>query len=72
MLVLSRKPNQKILINGTIEIRVLQTRGNSVKLGFVCPPEVTVHREEVAQRIRERGGRTPCTGTIHPDRRIAG
>ena len=51
MLVLSRKPNQKIFINGTIEIQVLETHGNSVKLGFVCPPEVAVHREEVLQRI---------------------
>lgn len=51
MLVLSRKPSQKVFINGTIEIRVLETRGNSVKLGFVCPPEVAVHREEVLQRI---------------------
>lgn len=72
MLVLSRKPNQKILINGTIEVQVLEIRGSAVKLGFVCPSEVTVHREEVAQRIREREGRMPCTGTIHADRRIAG
>ena len=52
MLVLSRKRNQKIVIDGTIEIRVLETRGNTVKLGFVCPPDVAVHREEVLQRIR--------------------
>jgi carbon storage regulator len=52
MLVLSRKPSQKIFVNGNIEIRVLETRGNSVRLGFVCPPDVTVHREEVLQRIR--------------------
>jgi carbon storage regulator len=51
MLVLSRKTNQKIFINGTIEVRILETHGSSVKLGFVCPPEVTVHREEVLQRI---------------------
>jgi carbon storage regulator len=51
MLVLSRKPSQKVFINGTIEIRVLETRGKTVKLGFVCPPDVAVHREEVLQRI---------------------
>lgn len=51
MLVLSRKANQKVFINGTIEVRILETHGNGVKLGFVCPPEVTVHREEVLQRI---------------------
>lgn len=51
MLVLSRKPSQKIFLNGTIEIQVLEIRGNSVKLGFVCPPDVAIHREEVLQRI---------------------
>jgi carbon storage regulator len=60
MLVLTRKLNQKVFIDGTIEIRVLGTRGNSVKLGFVCPPDVEVHREEVLQRIvanaNEEGG----------------
>ena len=53
MLVLSRKADQKILINKDIEVRVLEIRGNSVKLGFVCPPEVAIHREEVYRRINE-------------------
>lgn len=61
MLVLSRKRSQRIFINGTIEIRVLETRANNVKLGFVCPPDVEVYREEVLQRISEtaNGERQP-------------
>lgn len=64
MLVLNRKRSQKIFIDGTIEIRVLEIRGKTVKLGFVCPPDVAVHREEVLQRItaEEEGRRYAQSG----------
>ena len=47
MLVLSRKLNEGICIGETIEVRVLETHGDRVKLGFIGPPEVAIHREEV-------------------------
>jgi carbon storage regulator len=56
MLVLSRKINETIRIGRTIEVKVLETRGDTVKLGFVAPREVPIHREEVYRRI-EKGTR---------------
>lgn len=52
MLVLTRKKNQRIRIGDRIEITVLETHGDRVKLGFSGPPDVPIHREEVALRIR--------------------
>ena len=55
MLVLTRKRNQRVLIGDGIEVRVLETHREKVKLGFTGPPEVPVHREEVSERIKANG-----------------
>ena len=55
MLVLTRKRNQRVLIGDGIEVRVLETRRDKVKLGFPGPPEVPIHREEVHERIKANG-----------------
>jgi carbon storage regulator len=53
MLILSRKIHEKICIGPMIEVQVLETHGDRVKLGFIGPPEVAIHRQEVQRRIRE-------------------
>lgn len=52
MLVLSRKPNQSIVISSDIIVTVIEIRGDSVRLGIKAPRSVTVHRDEVAAEIR--------------------
>jgi carbon storage regulator len=51
MLVLSRKPNQSIVISSDIIVTVIEIRGDSVRLGIKAPRSVTVHRDEVAAEI---------------------
>ncbi len=53
MLYLSRKIGQSVVINDTIEVSVVEVRGKSVKLGFTFPPDVSVLRQEIHQRIQE-------------------
>jgi carbon storage regulator CsrA len=47
MLVLSRKRNEQILIDGNITIEVLQVKGNTVRLGISAPRDVKVLRGEL-------------------------
>jgi len=47
MLVLSRKLNESILIDGGIKVTVVKIDGNKVRLAFEAPPEVTILREEL-------------------------
>lgn len=48
MLVLSRKPDQQVILgNGLIKIKLLQVDGNVVRLGFDAPSHITVDREEI-------------------------
>ena len=49
MLILTRKVGESVLIGDDISITVLS--GNQVKLGVQAPKEVSVHREEIYQRI---------------------
>jgi len=52
MLVLSRKCGEKVYIGGGIVVLVAEIKGDRVQLGFDCPPQVPVHREEVYHKIR--------------------
>jgi carbon storage regulator len=49
MLVLSRKPNEAIIINGNIRVMVVGIRGNHVRLGIEAPESVAIFREELCQ-----------------------
>lgn len=53
MLVLSRKLNEAIKIGQDIEIVVLEIHGDRVKLGFVAPTEIPIHRREVYDQINQ-------------------
>jgi carbon storage regulator len=49
MLVLSRKVGEEVLIGDAIRVRILEVRGNRVKLGFTAPDDVRFLRLEVAR-----------------------
>jgi carbon storage regulator len=58
MLVLTRKPNQKIMIGDNIEVRVLTVNGSSdgcVKLGFNAPKDVCIVRDNAINKFRNGG-----------------
>ena len=47
MLVLSRKVREEIIIANTIRVVVLKVAGGKVKLGFIAPDDVAIHRKEI-------------------------
>ncbi len=51
MLVLSRKRNESIVIDGSIVITVVEIRGDKVRLGIEAPREVSIHRQEIFAAI---------------------
>ena len=53
MLVLTRKPNQSIMIGDNIEISVLAIMGEKVRIGIEAPRSVPVFRREVYVEIQE-------------------
>ncbi len=51
MLVLSRKVGEEISVGPNVRIKVLQIRGNRIRLGIVAPRSMPVHRGEIQSRI---------------------
>ena len=52
MLVLTRKLDESIIIGENIEIKVLEVRGEQVRLGIIAPRSITVHRKELYDKIK--------------------
>lgn len=53
MLVITRKADESIVINGNIEVIVVGISKDGVRLGIKAPREVQVHRREVFDAIAE-------------------
>jgi carbon storage regulator len=53
VLVVSRKPGERILIGDKIAITVVKVAGGAVRLGVEAPAELAVMREELAEEIRK-------------------
>jgi cytosine/creatinine deaminase len=53
MLVLTRQRDDSIMIGDEIEVRVVDIRGDKVRLGITAPRSVSVHRREIYEQIRD-------------------
>ena len=51
MLVLARRADEEVIIGEDISVKVVEIRGNVVRLGFNAPADVTIHRREVYEAI---------------------
>lgn len=56
MIVLSRKKSERIMIGDDIVLKVVDVRGDKVRLAFDAPKDVIVHREEVYNAINSLAG----------------
>lgn len=52
MLVLTRRLNEKIIIDNQITVTIVEIRGDRVRLGISAPHDIPVNREEVLERLR--------------------
>ncbi len=53
MLILTRKVGESVVIGEDVSIIVLGVKGNQVRIGVDAPKSVSVHREEIYNKIQD-------------------
>jgi carbon storage regulator len=64
MLILSRRKEESIVIDGRIEVAVVDIKGDQVKLGIKAPRDVKIYRNEVFQAIQAENRAAAAGATI--------
>ena len=69
MLILTRRVGESVMIGDEVTVTVLGVKGNQVRIGVTAPKSVSVHRQEIYERIRAEqadGEEAPEGENRHP------
>lgn len=53
MLILTRRPNESLMVGDDVKVTVLGIKGNQVRVGISAPRHVPVHRQEIYEKIKD-------------------
>ena len=63
MLILTRRVGETLMIGDDVTVTVLGVKGNQVRIGVNAPKDVSVHREEIYERIKQENSSKRSSGT---------
>lgn len=53
MLILTRRISESVIIGDDVKVTVLGVNGNQIRIGIEAPKDVSIHREEIYERIQK-------------------
>ena len=53
MLIITRRPGEKVMVGDDIVVHIMEIVGNSVRVGIEAPRSVPVYREEIWNAVRD-------------------
>lgn len=59
MLILTRRVDESLVIGDNVTVTILGVKGNQVRIGVDAPRDVSVHREELAQKQDGKNQKSP-------------
>lgn len=62
MLIITRRPGEKLMIGDDIVIEVIEVSGSSVRIGIQAPKSIPVYREEIYTAVKEENAAAATTG----------
>ena len=63
MLLLSRRSGESIIINDNVEVKIVEIKGDYVKVGITAPRSIPVHRKEIFEAIQRENARASQSQT---------
>ena len=67
MLIITRKPGEKIMLGDDVTVEVIEVSGSTVRIGIAAPRSVPVYREEIWAAVKaENGAAAPTADAVPP------
>ena len=62
MLILTRRVGETVMVGNDVTVTIVGVKGNQIRIGVTAPKDVTVHREEIYERIKHEREQTKDHG----------
>ena len=66
MLIITRKPGEKIMLGDDVTVEVIEVSGSTVRIGIAAPRSVPVYREEIWAAVKAENGKAPAPADVAP------
>lgn len=66
MLIITRKPGEKIMLGDDVTVEVIEVSGSSVRIGIAAPRSLPVYREEIWASVKEENAASAASADAVP------